>query len=293
MFNKKKSTKELVSGKPAEAKADKPTKKPKHEKPEQEEKSERKSRLDWKAVLRSKYLWGSLSIIAALLLTFVVVPMQQRRAASLSSVVVLTRDIAVGQQITSDMLSTAEMGINGIPDGAVTDIASAVGLYVTTDGLRGDVLTMARLSTDYPTDDPFLLNLPDGKMAMAISLSSLNQSVASKLRAGDLIQLFAVLSNSTDENTIKAEAYTELQYIEVLSVTDSEAVDLAENNSNGEIQKIETVVVAVNSNQAALLAGLQSNSTLYATLVSRGDELRKADLLAEQTRLLSVEEGTR
>lgn len=293
MFNKKKSTKELVSGKPAEAKADKPAKKPKHEKPEQEEKSERKSHLDWKAVLRSKYLWGSLSIIAALLLTFVVVPLQQRRAASLSSVVVLTRDIAVGQQITSDMLSTAEMGINGIPDGAVTDIASAVGLYVTTDGLKGDVLTMARLSTDYPTDDPFLLNLPDGKMAMAISLSSLSQSVASKLRAGDLIQLFAVLSNSTDENTIKAEAYTELQYIEVLSVTDSEAVDLAENNSNGEIQKIETVVVAVNSDQAALLAGLQSNSTLYATLVSRGDELRKVDLLAEQTRLLSVEEGTR
>lgn len=281
MFNKKKSTKELVSGKAPDEK------KPK-EKSEKTEKSERKPHLDWKAVLRSRYLWGSLTIIAALLLTFVVVPMQQRQAATLSSVVVLARDVSVGQQITSDMLSTVEMGINGIPTGAVTDTASVIGLYVTTDGLKGDVLTMARLSTDYPTDDPFLLSLPEGKMAMAVSLSSLNQSVASKLRAGDLIQLFAVLSDSNDENTVTAEAYRELQYVEVLSVTDSEAVDLSDGS--GEAQTVDTVILAVTDDQASLLAGLQSNATLYAALVSRGDEQCKADLLAEQARFLSVEE---
>lgn len=278
VFNKKKSTKELVGGKPVE---DKPSKKPKREKPKKAEKLERKPRLDWKAVLRSKYLWGSLSIVAALLLTFVVVPMQQRKAATLSSVVVLARDVSVGQQITADMLSTVEMGMNGIPAGAITDSSAAIGLYVTTDGLKGDVLTMARLSSEYPTDDPFLLNLSEGKLAMAVSLSASAQNVASKLRAGDLIQLIAVLSD-TDSDT--GTQYAQLQYVEILGVTDSEAVDLVDGDNFGEKQKIETVILAVNEEQAALLAGLESKSTLYAALVSRGDDERKTELLAEQER---------
>lgn len=292
MFGKKeKSTKDLVHGgkSTAEVKTDKkPVAKQKQEKTEG---TKKRARLDPKEILRSKYLWGGLSILAALLLTFVVVPMQQSRVATLEPVVVLAKNVAVGDRITADMLTTVEMSVGGIPSRAVMSTSEAVGLYVTTDGLAGDILTSDRLSPEYPTDDPFLVSLPEGKLAMAVSLSALEQNVASKLRAGDVIRLFAVLSDSASDGTqsLTAEAVQELQAVEILSITDNEALDIEDHgNTVTEVRQISTVVLAVSEKQAARLAALDSNATLYAALVSRGDPDRKAELLAEQERALSA-----
>lgn len=244
-----------------------------------------------KTFLRSKTLWGIICIIIALLIGFVATPMAQQRAAEVTPVVVLTKDVDVRTSLTSDMLAVENRAANGIPSNAVTAIGDALGKYVAREGLAGDILTATRLTDHYPTDDPELLELPEGKVAMAVALDSLEQSVASKLRAGDIVQLFAVLSNtvaSQEDTATVALIVPELQAVEVLSVTNSggnNVSDRSEGEASGDIdddRQIATVVLAVNQKQAATLAGLAANAKLHAALVLRGDDLAKSIILSEQ-----------
>ena len=289
MFGKsQKSTMAMVHGEGA-SEAPKPEKKKKEKVRKTVAEKEYRS---GKSLLRNKTLWGGLCILVALLIGFVATPLAQQRAADLTPVVVLTKDADVRTSLTSDMLEVQPRAANGIPADAIMAINDALGKYVAREGLTGDILTTARLTDHYPTDDPELLELPEGKVAMAVALDSLEQSVASKLRAGDIVQLFAVLDNTA--NTVEKETVTaalivpELQAVEVLSVTNSggEAVlDRAEGgvatDAEGDRQ-IATVVLAVNQEQASTLAGLAANAKLHAALVLRGDDNAKSAILAEQ-----------
>lgn len=296
MFKSKKSTKDLVHGGSAPVdtpvgessrKKEKPAKPPKDKPPKGE-------RTTLKAIFRSKILWGSLSIVAALVIAFIVAPMSQSRAAALAPVVVLTRDVEQGTQVTQDMLRVVEIGAAGIPQGAVTDPTSVIGMYVAAQGLVGDILTDTRLSAEYPTDDPILLDLPAGKVAMAASLGDLAQNVASKLRPGDVIQLFAVLddvSGDGDHTVVSAMIIPELRAVEILGVTNSNAADIKELNQTlagtEDDRRVSAVVLAVSPEQAAVLAGLEKKATLHAALVVRGDPEMKAAVLAAQDEYLS------
>lgn len=296
MFKGKKSTKDLVHGgaSPVDTSTDEiEQKKGKKEKPPKEKrpKGERNAA---KAFFRSKVLWGSLSIVAALVIAFVVVPMRQSQVAALAPVVVLTRDVELGEQVTQDMLRVVEIGAAGIPQGAVTDSASVVGMYMAAQGLAGDILTDMRITTQYPTDDPTLLDLPEGKVAMAVSLGDLSQNVASKLRAGDVIQLFAVLDDVSGDNTIvSAMIIPELRAVEVLSVTNSNAEDVKDRDQTWvetqDDRQVSAVVLAVTPQQAAVLSGLEEKASLHAALVVRGDPEKKAAALAAQDEFLSSE----
>lgn len=280
MFKQKKksSTKDLVHGDPMEpVGADGNTNK------KEKKKKEPKEKVPSRGLLQNKALWGVLCLVAGLLIAFVGGPAAQRRAAALTPVVVLSIDAAVGTQLTTDMLKVVEMGAGGVPKSAVTNIADAAGKYLTTAGLTDDILTTIRLSNEYPTDDPMLVSLPVGKVAMAVALDTLEQSVASKLRAGDVIQLFAVLPPAPDTaDNLEAMVIPELQAVEVLSVTNNAAANITDQDKSDEDRQISTVVLAVNQRQAAVLAGLTSEARLHSALVVRGNETGKAALLTAQ-----------
>lgn len=289
MFGKsQKSTMAMVHGEDAPE-----TPKPEKKKKEKVRKAEAEREYhSGRSLLRNKTLWGILCILTALLIGFVATPLAQQRAAELASVVVLTKDADVRTSLTSDMLEMQSRAANGIPADAIMAISDALGKYVAREGLTGDILTTARLTDHYPTDDPELLELPEGKVAMAVALDSLEQSVASKLRAGDIVQLFAVLNNTANaaekETVTAALIVPELQAVEVLSVTNSggEAVlDRAESGVTTDAEsdrQIATVVLAVNQEQASTLAGLAANAKLHAALVLRGDSLAKSAVLEKQ-----------
>lgn len=298
--SKKTSTKELVMGGVATASGENPDqgrpagKRPRKEKEPKLPKGERKSA---KEVMTSKKVLGGLCLTAGLLIAFVAAPLVQARTAELAPVVVLTQDTPVGTKLTGDMLRVERIGAAGIPDGAFTDPAEAAGKYVAAAGLSGDILTAARVTDQYPTEDPELLDLPDGKVAMAVALDSLEQSVASKLRAGDVIELFATLNNSMDVSADSAAlTIPELQAVEVLSVTNSKAANVdnpdgQEDNADGqEDRQISTVVLAVNERQAAMLAGLSANAKLHAALVIRGGAADREKALAAQDNYFSAPE---
>lgn len=239
-------------------------------------------------LLRNKALWGCLCLVAGFLVAFVAVPAIQKQAAALTPVVKLTADAPAGTRLTSDMLAVVEIGAGGVPRNAVTDIADATGKYMTVTGLADDILTAVRLSSQYPTNDPELLTLPAGKVAMAVALDSLEQSVASKLRTGDVIQLFAVFQDTPggmDNTAVEGVMIPALQAVEVLSVTNASAIDVTDQGNiadGNDDRQITTVVLAVNQQQAAALSGLSANARLHAALVVRGDNDAKRAALAAQ-----------
>ena len=293
---KKRSTKDLVHpGGPAApippAGDDRPSGPARKKKRERKARPAREGRrLSVKDVVKSRPFIGGLCILFALLLAFVATPMLQMKIAETVPVVVLKQPVPAGAQLTGDMLSTVEMGVTNLPMGALHSTEEAVGKFMSIAGASGDILTSARLSDQFPSDDPILTQLPEGTMAMSATLNDLAQRVSGKLRSGDVIRLYASLDESAELNTgdYTAIAVPELQYVEVLAVTNATAADvLPQNETMGQAaadsdRQIATVTLAVTPEQAAVLAGLEHSATLHAALVVRGDAQAKAGALAAQ-----------
>lgn len=283
MAFRKKSTRELVqngSDTPQEP-VSKPGKKAKSPR-------EKVPRRPLKMQLQSKGFLGGICLVLALVLAFIVSPALAARKAATVEIVTIAEDVPFGTKIVSSMLSVREMGAINLPAGAVTDPAAVVDKYLTTALLQGDILTTRHFQDNYPTDDPELLNL-GGRLAMSVSFTDLATSVSSKIRAGDIIQLLAVLKNDNNVSetpTTAATVVPELQAVEVLIVTNGKATAVTADGETGDNQ-IATVVLSVDRQQAAVLAGLNANATLHAALVTRGDETAKDTYLLQQETLLS------
>lgn len=289
---KKKTTKELVH--PTAGSAETPA----AEKQEMKTKP-KKEKKPWGAgrnLFKTKTFFGAACIVLALLISFSAIPMLQAKVSNTATVLCFAQDVKAGSVVTEGMLKDVEMASYHLPAGAVADEPSAVGRYVTTDALAGDIVTVGRLSDSFPGGDPQLAKLPEGKMAMSVTLSELAESVSGKLRQGDVIQLFAVLS----DKSYTATAPPELQYVEVLAVSDEKGNDLdnTAQKSSGimedsvETESLSTVTLLVNETQAAVLAGLEHNATLHAALVVRGDVTEKKKALAAQDTLFAAETTT-
>lgn len=291
MMFAKKSTKELVHGE-AEEKKEKPKKIWKMGKGGQEREKKERTLNDHTPIFRTKIFWGVVSILLGLIIAFVGVPMLQSAVSETEQIVCFAQDVKAGTKVTKDLLTTTDMSLYHLPASTVHDPQAAIGQYVKTDAVAGDIVTTSRLSTDYPGLDPQLAKLPDGMVAISISLPDLAQSVSGKLRQGDIIQLFAV----EDNNSFTAVAPPELQYVEVLAASYVDGTDVQDEpvaqdgqdqqngiaSSSQENDTLTTVALLANEEQAACLAGLEHNATLHAALVVRGDGTAKEAALEAQ-----------
>lgn len=285
MIFHKKSTKELVHGvadgaaTPAFGEgAEKPGRKAKRSRREKAASDTRRS-----SFFRTKLFYGVVCIAAGLTIALVGVPVLRAQTTGTVKVVCFAMDVGAGSLITGDELTMVEVSGYHLPLGTVFEASEAIGKYLKVDAISGDYVTTSRLAAQYPGDDPFLLDLPEGKVAISVSLPDLAQSVSGKLRAGDVIQLFAADANT---DTRLAEAPPELQYVEVLTATYQDGVDVSDGDysdgSSSAGDTLSTATLLVNPLQAATIAGLEKQATLYAALVVRGNDVRKAAALEAQ-----------
>lgn len=253
-------------------------------------------------VFKSRVFWGCTSLFIAFLLAFVAMPIIEKSNVERVSVIVAAQDIPEGMKIERTMLQIKEFCKSDLPSNALLSEDDAVGKYTEVKLLSGDMLTTAKVGETYH-EDTYLYDLPDGKMAMSIELSDLAQSVSGKIRSGDVIRIYAVYNKknneSVDVNDYSAYLVNELQYVEVLAVTNPNVQDIGGKvESNGNIsgngdtkdkKSIATVTLLVNNKQAEVLAGLNNNATLYAALVVRGDNVKKQAALATEDKYLEGE----
>lgn len=292
---KKKSTKELVQGGTVDTRSE-PKKKFGGFGSKKDHINKSESRFSFRTMIRTRVFWGTICLIVGLLVPLIGVPMFKNYVVETVKVVRFRDDLRAGTQITPEMLDMVELSAYHLPRGAVQDMSQVIGQYLLVDTVNGDYVTPARLSPVHPGTDPTLVDLPDGKMALSISLPDLSQSVSGKLRGGDIIQIFAV-ENSTA--TLTASIPEELRYVEVLTATYQDGADVGSETvlsagsssaSNGR-NTLSTVTLLVNQQQAACLAGLEQNATLHAALVIRGNDEKKAAALATQEALFAPPES--
>lgn len=278
----KKSTKELVQGQP-EVKKEKPVKRWKIGSGGQPKEKKERSPDGRTPIFRTKLFWGAVSMLLGLVIAFAGIPMLKMAVTETEPTVRFAQDVKAGTKVTADLLVVVDMSPYHLPPDTLHEKQAAVGQYVKTDAVAGDLATASRFSEGYPGADPQMVGLPEDTVAISISLPDLSQSVSGKLRQGDIVQIFAV----EDNNSFQAAAPPELQYVEVLAASYADGSDVQETqdtsvDNTAKDGALSTVTLLANAEQAACLAGLNQNAKLHAALVIRGDDAAKARALKAQ-----------
>ncbi len=217
------------------------------------------------------------------------------------NVVVASQDINAGDKITADMLSIATLPKNGVVQGAITNTAGIAGLTARYPMAKGEQLSAMKLGqTD--KNKGFDAVIPAGKRAVAVEITE-NTSVGGLIVAGNHVDVIAVLtkqssgssgssSSSGSSTAQEPRAVTLLQDVEVLAVAqttqkpvarlDKDGNPIQTDSANGAIAsapdstdanpKAKTVTLAVNPDDAPLLALAQEQGKVWLSLRGFGDQ---------------------
>lgn len=243
-----------------------------------------------KKLFKNRFILGIFCVVLAALLSFVAAPIAEMFTSKNIEVVRAKSNILSGTKITREMLELKSMGKSNLPEATIKNLDDAIGKYATCDIGIDDIITEKKASSA-PHQSPYLHDLPDGMLAVAIALKNDAAGLCGKLRAEDIISVFASPTQANDSTSYSALAFAELKYLRVLDVFDAEnhevqqeAPELSEQN---EKEEVSTVILMASPRQAELLCGLDNNSTIHTVLVVRGDKESADKYLAMQNEYLS------
>ncbi len=245
--------------------------------------------------LKNRFVIGCICIVLACLIGFVGVPMLTNVSNQKITVLVANRDIPKGTTLDASMFYEHSISRGDVPyaadeyytvvnpSGNASDVAlfaqGTGSLYAERDIFANDIITMGKVTDQYPYSDMELRTLPNDKFAVSVNVTSLASGVAGKIREGDILTLLVY----SDNDDVFVDSY--LNYLKVISVSNSDAVDIKESGEG-----IPSVVTfEVNISQAMLLAEYNTNYGIHYALAARAGS-EKADILTDaQNKLLKEE----
>lgn len=241
---------------------------------------------------KNRFVIGCLCIILAFAVGFIGVPLLSSFENQKVTVMIAKENIAKGSEVTSSMLMEHNISRGDIPFNNDTYYSASTineylrgggKLYASCDIEARDMMTTNKLSSEYPYTDMAIRTLDASHYAVSAGVASLSAGVAGKIREGDVLTLMIY----SDKDNVFIDSY--LNYVKVISVSNSEASDIKDNaESNG--SKIPSVVTfEVNLDQAMLLAEYNSNYSIHYALAARADTDKAQALLSEQNKMLTQE----
>ena len=226
--------------------------------------------------IKNRYVIFALCLILAGVIAFVIVPKSNKNMAESVDVVKVTKQIEKNTQITEDMLEIKQMPKQAVTQNTITDKKQIVGKISNVQLLPEDNLVMQKF-TDVGTEtDKALYEMDNSKqLAISVTLANLASSVSGKIQPGDVVSVYGFINE-----TKQLADYTDLQYIEVIGVSNSSAEELSARNSDSETDSSDkvipaTVTLSVNRNQAQELVVLENTSSIHIVFVGRGEISRK------------------
>lgn len=226
--------------------------------------------------IKNRYVIFALCLILAGVIAFVIVPKSNKNMAESVDVVKVTKQIEKNTQITEDMLAIKQMPKQAVTQNTITDKKQIVGKVSNVQLLPEDNLVMQKF-TDVGTEtDKALYEMDNSKqLAISVTLANLASSVSGKIQPGDVVSVYGFINE-----TKQLADYTDLQYIEVIGVSNSSAEELSTRNSDSETDSSDkvipaTVTLSVNRNQAQELVVLENTSSIHIVFVGRGEISRK------------------
>lgn len=239
-----------------------------------------------KNLLKNRIVVGLICIITALVICFGLTPMFNDALKSKVEIVRVSTEIKKGDEITSKMVTTVEVGGYNLPSNVVYNADEVVGKYANTDLYKGDYVLQSKLSDTPMLKNEYLTKLDGTNRAISVTIKSFAAGLSGKLEKGDIVSLIASDVGEQRKTLIP----TELQYMEIIATTASSGADnnVQEEPENGDDAELaSTITVLATPEQARLLAELEQTGKLHAALVYRGGSENAQKFLDEQANVLA------
>ena len=231
--------------------------------------------------VNNRFIFGVLSLVLAAIIAFVALPTIARQTNGKTEIVRITQPVLKGEQISSDNAGVVEVGGYNLPSNIAHQLADVNGLYATADLSPGDYILTSKISTVPVSSDVALNDIPSGKVAISLTVKTLASGLSNKLQPNDIIRIYHFLDVAAD--------VPELQFIKVLSVTDSDGINVdntKELAEDEEKQQSATITVLATPEQAKIITALENDGVAHVALISRNNEKLAEELLAQQDTLL-------
>lgn len=231
--------------------------------------------------LNNRFIFGILSLVLAAVIAFVALPTIARQTNGKTEIVRITQPVLKGETITSDNAEVVEVGGYNLPSNVAHSMDDVEGLYVTADLAEGDYILTSKVSTVPVSSDVALNDIPSGKVAISLTVKTLASGLSDKLQPGDIIRIYHFLET--------AEEVPELRFIKVLSVTDSDGINVdntKEPTEDEEPQQSATITVLASPEQARIITEMENDGVAHVALISRNNDQLAEELLAEQDKTL-------
>lgn len=231
--------------------------------------------------LNNRFLFGILSLVLAAVIAFVALPTIARQTNGKAEIVRITQPVLKGEQITSENAEVVEVGGYNLPSNVAHSMDDVEGLYVTADLSEGDYILTSKVSSVPVSSDVALNDIPSGKVAISLTVKTLASGLSDKLQPNDIIRIYHFLET--------AEEVPELRFVKVLSVTDSDGINVdntKEPAEDEEPQQSATITVLATPEQARIITEMENDGVAHVALISRNNSQLAEELLAEQDKTL-------
>jgi pilus assembly protein CpaB len=235
-------------------------------------------------ILKNRTILGIACIVLSLFICFGLTPMFNEAVSSKVSIFRLTKDIAIGDEITSNMLQTIEVGGYNLPNEVIKNKDNIIGKYARIDMKKSDYILPSKLSDVPIAEYGYLEDFTGDKRAISVTLRTFASGLSGKLQMGDIVSVY-VADYGDNKETLSP---IELKYVEVLAVTLGTGYDTNQNETEeGEEKELPTTItLCVSERQALMLADLEVNGKIHLAFVYRGSIDNENAFLMKQDEVL-------
>ena len=231
--------------------------------------------------LNNRFIFGILSLVLAAVIAFVALPTIARQTNGKTEIVRITQPVLKGEQVTKENAEVVEVGGYNLPTNVAHSLEDVEGLYVTADLAAGDYILTSKVSSVPVSSDVALNDIPSGKVAISLTVKTLASGLSDKLQPNDIVRIYHFLET--------AEEVPELRFVKVLSVTDSDGINVdntKEPTEDEEPQQSATITVLASPEQARIITEMENDGVAHVALISRNNDQLAEQLLAEQDKTL-------
>ena len=236
--------------------------------------------------LKNRTVLGIVCIVLALIICFAITPLFNASKSSTMKIIRIKNDMKIGQEITSKDVEAVEVGAYNMPSEVMQKNEDVVGKYAAMEMIKGEYILPTKISDTPASENAYLYGLTGEKRAISITIPSFAGGLSGKLISGDIVSVIAVDYREKGETVVPEE----LQYVEVIAVTDSKGNDdetvTVKPDGEEEVELPETVTLLVTPVQANILAELEAEGEIHVALVYRGTAENAQKFISAQAKLL-------
>lgn len=144
-------------------------------------------------------------------------------------VVIFKQDVRALTRITNDMLEVKSVSINGIHPQSALKAGDVVGLFITSDAVKGETVLKNKLASAAKVFNGSDNELEPDERIIAIS-TDLTKSIGGTVSTGDEVDLIAVLDEKSGGDP---QAKTIVQHVKVVDVRDQNAKRIFPSDLDG------------------------------------------------------------